>query len=455
MANAQRERLKAGNDRSRPAGDRKRQRLALPGMIQHLHPPFIPDRLLRLSYTYGLGGLAILLFLMLAGTGMMLAFAYVPSPAEAYASIVRLQSETWFGQLIRNLHHWCGNLLVVVAFLHMLRVFYTAAFRQPRRFNWLLGLLLLLGVVLASFSGYVLPWDQLSYWAITILSGLVSYVPMIGDGLRQLLVGGNDIGAVTLRGVYTLHTLLLPLAFVTAFSFHIWRVRKDKLSIPRDFREAGDTPKPRLIATNPALVSVEIVAALIVIAFMLAWSSLVDAPLLAAADPNYPPNPAKAAWYFAGLQELLLHIHPLVGAVVIPALVVIGLVMLPFTRPDDDSRCTGIWFRSRRGRRLFARSLLVGAVAAAALVLLDEVGSLADVFPLMDPLLRDGWLPLAAGLAGIWGYGRRVQAGGAAPSEVRLARFTLVLAVFLTLTIIGNLFRGVGWRLVFPWEVFA
>jgi len=460
MTNLHSEPLDAGSEPLSPepaksTKDWRARPLALPGLIQHLHPARIPDRVLRFTYTYGLGGLGILLFLMLAGTGLLLTFVYTPSPTEAYASIVHLQTEVWFGQLIRNVHHWCGNLLLVVVFLHMLRVFYTAAFRQPRRLNWLLGLLLLLVVMLAGFTGYVLPWDQLSYWAITVLSGLVSYVPVIGDGLRILLIGGNEIGAVTLRNVYGLHILLAPLILVSTLSFHIWRVRKDKLSIPRDLSEAGAAPRSRQIATNPTLVSLEITAALVAVVFILAWASLVDAPLLAAADPNHPPNPMKAAWYFAGLQELLLHIHPLVGAVVIPALTIFGLVALPFSRPDDDGFYTGIWFRSRHGRRLLLRSFLVGVVATTALVLLGEVGNLSDVFPLMDPLVRDGWLPLAAALASIWGYGRLMRTRGAMPSEVRMARFTLVLAIFLTLTVVGNLFRGVDWQLVFPWEAFA
>ncbi|MCC6615716.1 MAG: cytochrome b N-terminal domain-containing protein [Anaerolineae bacterium] len=440
---------------ARLADDSRPRPLALPGLIQHLHPARVPERTLRFTYTYGLGGLGILLFLLLAGTGLLLAFVYTPSPAEAYASIVHLQTDVWFGQLIRNLHHWCGNLLLVVVVLHLLRVFYTAAFREPRRLNWLFGLLLLLGVMLASFSGYVLPWDQLSYWAATVLSGLVGYVPVIGDGLRELLVGGSEIGAVTLRNVYALHILLLPLLFVTLLAFHIWRVRKDKLSIPRALSETEGAPRSRLVASNPSLVGIEIVAALVAVTLILAWASLVDAPLLAAADPTHPPNPMKAAWYFAGLQELLLHVHPLVGAVIIPGLTALGLVALPFTRPDDDSTTTGIWFRSRQGRRLIVHSLLVGVAATTALVLLDEVGNLADVLPQMDPLMRDGWLPLAVALLGIWGYGRWLRARGATPSEVRMARFTLVLAILLTLTAIGNLFRGVDWQLMWPWQVFA
>jgi quinol-cytochrome oxidoreductase complex cytochrome b subunit len=439
----------------RLAEEHGQQRLAISDLILHLHPAHIPDRLLRFTYTYGLGGLAILLVLILMGTGVLLAFGYAPSPDEAYASIVKLQTEVWFGQLIRSIHHWCGNLLVVVVFLHMLRVFYTAAFRRPRAFNWLLGLLLLLLVPAASFTGYLLPWDQRSYWAVTVMAGLISYLPVIGNDLRHLLIGGGEVGDVTLRNMYALHIMLVPLSAIIAISFHIWHVRKDRFSIPRALNEIEESPRLRMVTTNPHLVGVELVAALIAIVFILAWSSLVAAPLLAAADPNHPPDPAKAAWYFAGLQELLLHFHPLVSAVVIPTFIGVALIIMPYTRPDHDSRYTGIWFRSRHGRRLAVCSFLVGTLATVVLVLLDEVVNLADLLPHVDPLLRDGYLPLAVILVAIWGYGRWIHERGATPTEVRLARFTLVLAAFITLTVIGNLFRGPGWALMMPWEVFA
>ena len=323
---------------------------------------------MRFTYTFGLGGLNILLLAVLAITGLLLMFAYTPSPDEAYQSILVLGTQVWFGQLIRNLHHWSANLFIITAGLHLLRVFYTGAFRAPRQFNWQLGVVLLLLVAVANFTGYLLPWDQLAYWATTVGTNLIAYFPG-GEAIRRLVLGGYEVGAATLNNFYVLHVALIPLAIFMVASFHIWRVRKDKFTSPRQAGEAVPRRVER-VTTVPHLVGREFIFALVVLAGLLAWSALVDAPLEAAADPSHPPDPTKATWYFLGLQELLLHFHPLFGVIVIPGLALGALLALPELDPDEDS--AGVWFRSKRGRWITVISMAAGALGAVGFVLLNE-----------------------------------------------------------------------------------
>ncbi|MGD8622133.1 MAG: cytochrome b N-terminal domain-containing protein, partial [Anaerolineales bacterium] len=144
-----------------PEDDRGRMRLVMNNLILHIHPSRVSRSTLKFNYTFGLGGLLLLLFVILAITGVLLLFAYTPSPDRAYQSMIALQTEVHFGNFIRNLHHWSGNLMVVVGVLHLLRVFFTLGFAPPREFNWVMGIALLLLIIAANFTGYLLPWDQL------------------------------------------------------------------------------------------------------------------------------------------------------------------------------------------------------------------------------------------------------------------------------------------------------
>ncbi len=434
--------------------DRSRMRYVMNNLILHIHPSKVAQPSLRFTYTWGLGGLSILLLALLVGTGIMLMFTYTPSPESAYLDMLRLQTEVNFGQLIRNLHHWSGNLLVIVTFLHLLRVFFTGGLRPPREFNWVLGLALLLLVVAANFTGYLLPWDQLAYWAVTVASSLLSYIPLVGEGLSQLLLGGPEVSGATLTNFYGLHVAIIPMLIFFIASFHIWRVRKDTLTTPRSLQE----PKPdriEKVATLPHLVSIEFVFALVMLAAVFLWASWVNAPLEAAADPNHSPNPAKAAWYFMGLQELLLHFHPVFGAIVIPALGFVGLLVFPYLRFDTDSE--GIWFRSHKGRRMAWTAALTALIVTPLLVLLDEYAlDLPALLPDMPTIVSNGWLPLAFILFTLGGYYFVIKRlFRATHDETRQALFILLVVSFIILTIIGVAFRGEGMALMPPWEVLA
>ncbi|MBZ0277625.1 MAG: cytochrome b N-terminal domain-containing protein, partial [Anaerolineae bacterium] len=351
-----------------------------------------------------------------------------------------------------NLHHWSGNLLVIVAFLHLLRVFFTGGLRPPREFNWALGVGLLILVVGANFTGYLLPWDQLAYWAVTVASSLLSYIPIIGDGLSQLLLGGPEVSGATLTNFYGLHVAIIPMLIFFIASFHIWRVRKDTLSIPRNVDEPAPT-RIEKVPTLPNLVSIELVFALVVIAGLLLWASWVNAPLEAAADPNHSPNPAKAAWYFMGLQELLLHFHPVFGAIVIPALGLVGLLAFPYLRFDTDSE--GIWFRSRKGRQMAWVGAATALIITPLLVLWDEyVLDLPALLPGLPTVVSNGWIPLVFVLVSLAAYYGLVKWWfKSTRDEARQTVFIVLVVSFVILTVIGVAFRGEGMALMWPWEV--
>jgi quinol-cytochrome oxidoreductase complex cytochrome b subunit len=418
-------------------------------LILHIHPAQVPTRALRFTYTWGLGGLSALLVVLLVITGALLQFHYTPSPDAAYNSILALQTDVWFGALVRNVHHWAGNLMLVVVFLHLLRIFFTAAFRPPREFNWLLGIGLLLLTVAANFTGYLLPWDQLAYWGITVGTSILRYVPLIGGWLSQLLLGGPEVGPATLLNFYALHIAVIPMVILFIMSYHFWRVRKDGFSLPRAVGEAP-VARPEKSYTISDLVRPEAVMATVAIAAITIWSMRVAAPLEPLADPALSPNPAKAPWYFMGLQELLLHFHPLVGAIVIPALALLTLAALPYL--DTDMDAVGIYFRSRRGRWLSLFGFVWGILLTFSYVIVDEFFlDWAALLPGLPTVISNGLVPLALLLLGLIGFYELVQRGARATRcEAILATFTLILGGFVTLTAVGIFLRGAGMALVLP-----
>jgi quinol-cytochrome oxidoreductase complex cytochrome b subunit len=425
-------------------------RMVMNSLILHIHPSKVSRPALKFTYTFGLGGLLLLLGSILAVTGVLLLFVYTPSPDEAYNSMIALQTEIYFGNLIRNLHHWSGNLMIVVGVLHLLRVFYTAGFTHPREFNWVMGIALLLLIVAANFTGYLLPWDQLAYWAVTVGTSLLGYIPFVGNALINLLLGGPEVGAATLTNFYGLHIAVIPLMIFGIVSFHIWRVRKDKITVPRKIGQQADKAK---VTTVPHLVSIEFIFALVWLALLLSWAAFVNAPLEEAADPSHSPNPAKAAWYFMGFQELLLHFHPVFGAIIIPGLGLLGLAALPYL--DQDMNTAGVWFRSKRGRWLAGISFLLGVFGALAFILLDEYWlDLPSLLPFLPSAISNGWVPMAALLLLVYAFYELLKALGSLTCEARQAVFTLLLASFITLTIIGIYFRGEGMVLILPWSSF-
>ena len=193
----------------------------------HLHSVKVSRKSLKATYSFGLGLLTTFSFIGLGLTGILLMLYYVPSVERAFVDIVELQTTVPFGQLLRNMHRWGAHLMVIMAVLHMVRVFYTGAYKPPREFNWIVGVILLILTLGASFTGYLLPWDQLSFWAITVGSSIAGYVPIIGPIIQKLLLGGAEVGQEALVRFYALHVIVIPSLLFLLISVHLWRVRKD------------------------------------------------------------------------------------------------------------------------------------------------------------------------------------------------------------------------------------
>ena len=182
---------------------------------------------MKFAYTFCLGGLSFFLFLVLTVTGVYLMFFYAPSATQAYSDILKIQTLVPFGQITRNIHRWGAHLMVFFVFLHMMRVFYHGAYKPPREFNWVVGVLLLFLTIMLSFTGYLLPWDQIAYWAITIGSNMAGYAPLFNTPSKLLLLGGLEVGQNTLLRFYVLHVMVLPLLAAVFLAVHFWRIRKD------------------------------------------------------------------------------------------------------------------------------------------------------------------------------------------------------------------------------------
>jgi quinol-cytochrome oxidoreductase complex cytochrome b subunit len=382
----------------------------------HIYPVKIPARVLRLRYSFRLGFMAAVLFGILVVTGVCLMFFYTPAVGSAYGDMQSLKTGVGFGQLVRNVHRWSAHLMVLVVFLHLVRVFYAGAYKKPREFNWVMGVGLLLLTLALSFTGYLLPWDQLAYWAVTVGTNLVHYVPLLGNWLQEVLIGGDQVGQSTLLRFYALHVAVLPIAVVVLLAVHIWRVRKDGFAVERSstgsFEEEATAPpaaavpatapttlyggrsrvlgvvdresvtaEDRLVDDTvfswPHLIVRHVVVALGVSTTVLALGVLFVAPLRGLANPNLTPEPAKAPWYFAGLQELLSHFDPLVAGILVPTAAVLTLVLLPYI---DRNRATEARHR-----------------------------------------------------------------------KVAIVIFTAMIVVAAVLTIIGTFFRGPGWEFIAPW----
>ena len=226
---------------------RNRSYVIMNSVLYHLHPVKVKRHAVKVSYTLCLGGLSFFLFIMLTVTGIFLMFFYRPTGVNAWNDIQALHTSVTFGLLVRNMHRWAAHLMVISVFLHMSRVFYHGAYKPPREFNWNVGVILLVLTLLLSFTGYLLPWDQLAIWAITVGSNMARATPFLGhegpgaqllrlgdvplihaaDDARFALLGGTFVGEGALLRFYVLHCVGLPLGIAVLMAVHFWRVRKD------------------------------------------------------------------------------------------------------------------------------------------------------------------------------------------------------------------------------------
>ena len=356
-----------------PRSNLGRAQAMVSSFLLHMQPAKVQRRTLKPSTTLGLGLISLFLFAILTITGVLLMFYYVPSTERAYNGMKDLQFVVSAGLLVRNMHRWSAHLMVLCVLLHMCRVFYTGAYKRPREFNWLLGVGLFLLTLALSFTGYLLPWDQLAFWAITVGANIASYAPIVGPKLKYLLLGGNVVGQEALIRFYALHVIILPAVAGLMIAVHIWRVRKDGgLARPDEAvdtveqLDAGQLPTNKsyglmelakgtspqvgvdpedLVSSWPHLLFRELLVFLAVLALVLSLAVFWDAPLEQFANPIHPPNPAKAPWYFLGLQELVSY-SAFWGGVVVPGLLVALLALLPFF--DRGRAGVGRWFARER-----------------------------------------------------------------------------------------------------------
>jgi quinol-cytochrome oxidoreductase complex cytochrome b subunit len=356
-----------------PASNLERAQVAISSFFLHFQPAKVNRRALKFRTTLGLGLISLYLFLILTATGVLLMFYYVPSTARAYQDMKDLEFVVTAGLVLRNMHRWAAHLMVLCVVLHLCRVFYTAAYKPPREFNWVLGVCLFLMTLALSFTGYLLPWDQLAFWAITVGTNIAGYAPLIGKDLQFMFLGGHVVGESALIRFYVLHVLVLPGVAILFIAVHLWRVRKDgglaspgepqvlqeelqpaQLPLTKTYGlmelARGTTPmvgiKPEEeVFTWPNLVFRELLLFLATVAVVLVLSIAFNAPLEEMANPVHPPNPSKAPWYFLGLQELVSY-SAFWGGVIVPALIVSALLLLPYL--DRQRRGVGVWFSRQR-----------------------------------------------------------------------------------------------------------
>jgi quinol-cytochrome oxidoreductase complex cytochrome b subunit len=210
-----------------PTTSRTRALAVMNNVFLHLHPVRVKKHAVRYTYTFCLGGVSFFLFLVLTVTGVYLMFFYVPSVTRAYQDILSIENSVAFGTFVRNMHRWGAHLMVLTVFLHMIRVFYHGAYKPPREFNWVIGVILLFCTLWLSFTGYLLPWDQIAFWAITVGTQMATYAPLLSRESSFVLLGGVEVGQGTLIRFYVMHVIAFPLIVAILMVVHFWRIRKD------------------------------------------------------------------------------------------------------------------------------------------------------------------------------------------------------------------------------------
>jgi quinol-cytochrome oxidoreductase complex cytochrome b subunit len=363
-----------------PATDLERSSTSFTNFFLHIHPVKVHKNTLRPIYTLGLGLMSLFLFLILIVTGILLMFYYVPSTTQAYDRMLDLRGTVAFGIFLRNMHRWSAHAMVAIVFLHMCRVFLTGAYKKPREFNWLIGVVLLLVTLFMSFTGYLLPWDQLAFWAITVGTSIAAYAPLIGKDIQFLLLGDTSVGQEALLRFYVLHVAVLPAILTLLIGIHFWRIRKDGgLSRPEAARPArgpaadqGVRPTSGAVKIQtvyglqgfvrssftklgnvsdesvfawPNLLLAELFVLILTISAILVVSLLFNAPLEQPVNIMHPPNPAKAPWYFLGLQEMVSY-SAFWGGIGIPGVMVALLALVPYI--DRTPHGVGRWFARER-----------------------------------------------------------------------------------------------------------
>jgi len=339
-----------------------------PTFFHHLHPPTIPARQSRWRYTLGAGGTAVFLMLVLGVTGILEMFYYIPTPDQAAQSIQIISYLVPFGGLIRNIHFWAAQLLLIVTAVHLVRVVFTGSYAPPRRFNYLLGLALFILAILLDFTGYILRWDQGIQWALVVGTNLIKTIPLIGNALYIVLTGGTQPGLPTLIRFYAWHIFGLTLGAMILMVWHAFRVRRDGgIAVPPPQLRAD---KERI--NRNELIRREVLATLLTGAALILFAAFIPAPIAQPiADINVMSGDARAPWFFLWVQQMLKWGDPFIWGVLVPLIILVVLALIPYIFPIPADSELGKWFP--RSNRL---AQIVLAIIAFLIIVLTIFGSL-------------------------------------------------------------------------------
>ncbi len=452
--------------------DDNRKRLGRINMnfFLHIHANKVHPHSLKTSYTFGLGVILGFLFMVMILTGVILMMNYTPSIERAYNSVKDIVFVVPGGRYIRNMHRWAAHGMVLVSFLHLIRVFLTGGYLAGRRLNWIIGVCILVVVLFMNFSGYLLPWDQLAFWAVTIGSNIaasfreltdilgITQVLDIGGFIKKLLIGDAAVGQAALSRFFMLHVIFLPVTLIVLSGVHFWRIRKDG-GVSRPMEQTGgqgdNTRGEDKFFSWPVVMWAELAILLLTVAALLVMAFLFDAPLMERANPDFAENPAKSPWYFLGIQELVSY-SAFAGGVIIPILFLVFLISIPYIDREDQN--LGIWFSGTTGRRLTWQSLVFSSIVTVLLVfILVRFGWFRSWFPDIPQIVIMLINPatLSALFYVLWAVWIKQRTKSSRMSAIAL--FTCTMTGFIIYTAIGIWFRGPNWEFYWSysqWPVF-
>ena len=426
----------------------------------HIHATRVHVHSMKPTYTFGLGIILGFLFLVMVFTGIILMIYYTPSVETAYQSVKDIVNIVPGGRIIRNMHRWASQGMIIVVFLHLVRVFYTGSYLGNRSLNWVIGVALLIITLLSNFSGYLLPWDQLAYWAVTIGSNIAASARELtdllgitnwfdpGGFLKKLLIGGEVVGQPALSRFFALHVIFLPLTMLVLVGIHFWRIRKDG-GLSRPVKYASDKGPENKWLAWPVLMWTELGLLLLVVVVVLFAALVADAPLLEQANPAFPENPAKSPWYFLGIQELVSY-SAFSGGLLVPLFYLVFLFSIPYR--DREDRFVGEWFSGKRGITFVWRSALFALILVLLqLIVIIRFGWLRSWFPGISQ-----WFVMlinpATITAGIFMLlAEWVRRRTRSTRMAALVLFTCSLVALVIFTAVGIWFRGPNWE--FYWSV--
>ena len=340
--------------------------------LLHIKPTYYHESVTRFTHTFRLGLLSTYLFFIETITGIFLMIWYAPSPDRAYVDMIRLLSNVPFGQFMRDLHRLGAELMVIAVTLHMVRTYLTGSYKAPRQFTWFTGVILLVVTLFLSFSGYLLPWDQLAFWAVTIGTSMAEAVPpaIVGETVNLLARGAPDISANGLLRFYLLHVFFLPLVLFLFFFVHYYKVVHFGISLPAHEEEVGqDTankvPADRRVYFLPDVLIDETV-------FLLAFTTICviltafffQAPLESIANPQSTPLHTVAPWYFYWLQGLLKIADKMIAGVILPGVLLVLLMAIPYLDMNPSRRA--------KDRRI---AIISGVVAGVVMIIWSWMGT--------------------------------------------------------------------------------